>query len=442
MKKRKPASSPPVAATAREAAPTPAQKQSSKTRFVRYGLYGLIVLVAIAVRFWIAGPTVPLPELADLDPVLVEEIENARAAIWQTPRRPEAWARMGMLLAAQGFTAEAVECFLKASELDSENWKWPYLRAVTLEGYEPAAAREALREAAVLAGDEDPLPKLVLIERLLEIGEFDEAQRHLQIALRFWPDNPRVNLNQARWLFARGDVGGCLAPLAKAADDRHTRRAAHRLLAQVHRRLGDETAADKATATLDELPPDEEWPDPLRKQFELFRISKGAYIARITQLGESGEDAAAARVANEAIGRYPDLAHLVAGRERLSRGDAAGAEVALRKALAIDPRSTDALVSLGEALVRQEKHAAAEDAFRQAIEVNPATGQAYLQLGRCLAAQKKHKESLGPFRTAVQYMPLSIEAHRELARALSDSGQPEEAEVHQKHAERLTSAQP
>jgi Tfp pilus assembly protein PilF len=439
MKKQKPAAPAPAVSTPRESSAPAPRKRSSKARYVRYAIYGLIVVAGIALRFYLAGPTIPLPELADLDPVLVEEIENARAVIWQSPRRPEAWARMGLLLAAHGFSADSAECFVKAGELDAKVWKWPYLRAVALEGDDPAAARDALREAAVLADDDDPLPKLVLIERLLELGEFEEAERHLKIALRFWPDNPRVNLNHGRLLFARGDVANCIAPLEKAAADRHTRRAALRLLAQVHRRLGDEAASAEAVAAINDLPPDEEWPDPLRRQFDLFRISKGAYIARITQLGERGDDENASRIAGEAIARYPDLAHLVAGRERLSRQDAAGAEVALRKALAIDPRSTDALVLLGDALVLQQKFAAAEEVFRQAIEINPAAGQAYLQLGRCLVSQMKYKAAVSPLRAAVQYMPLSADAHRELARALSESGEPEEAAVHEQHAERLKS---
>jgi uncharacterized protein HemY len=103
---------------------------------------------------------------------------------------------------------------------------------MALEASDAAAARDALREAAVVAGEEDLLPKLILIERLLELGEFDEAERHLTFVLHYEPQHPRGNLDRARLLFARGDATGCLEPLERAAADRRTRQAAQQLSAQ------------------------------------------------------------------------------------------------------------------------------------------------------------------------------------------------------------------
>src|SRR5687767_7522935 len=85
--------------------------KSPKKRWIRYGVYGLIVLAAVGVRFWLTGPDVPTPPLEGLDSALVEEIENARAEIWESPREPEKWGRLGMLLAAHSYPIEAVQCF-------------------------------------------------------------------------------------------------------------------------------------------------------------------------------------------------------------------------------------------------------------------------------------------------------------------------------------------
>ena len=214
-----------------------------KSRWLFYGGCVLVLAVGVGVRLWLTGPDTPLPPLDNLDPVLVEEIENARAEIWESPQEPEKWGRLGMLYAAHSFPDEAVQCFERALELDSTRWKWPYLRSIALEQSDRAASLAALGQSAETAGDDEPFPRLLLVERLMELGERDEAERHLQIALRYWPEHPRAHLNQARLQFERDDTQAALASLRQALNDRHTQRAAHQLLVQIHRRQRDDAAA-------------------------------------------------------------------------------------------------------------------------------------------------------------------------------------------------------
>jgi tetratricopeptide (TPR) repeat protein len=426
------------AAAAVKISPTTSPRSTSpRMRLLRYGIYAALIVGAIALRYWLKGPDVPLPPPEGLDSRLVEQIENARAAIWQAPGKPEKWGQLGMLLAAHSFTNEALQCFDRAEELDPGSWRWPYLRSIALERSDTAQARDALRSAAVVAGADDPMPRLLLAERLLEIGETDEAQRHLQFALHEWPSDPRANLDYARLQFATGEVAQTIEPLQKAAKDRHTRKAAHQLLAQIEQRLGHDDAANQALATVKSIPGDEVWPDPWREALESFRTTKGAYIARINELGRRGDYARLNRVVAQSIEAYPELAHLVAGRERLSRGDLTGAEAALRRALELDPKSIDALLSLGDALEQHKNLAQAEDSFRRAVAVEPTNGDAHLRLGRCLAEQKEFDAALAPLQSAVQFMPSSVDAHDALADAFSALGHAVEAADHRRQAARL-----
>ena len=181
------------AAAAVKISPTTTPRTSSpRMRLLRYGIYASLVVGAIVLRYWLKGPDLPLPPLEGLDSRLVEQIENARTAIWQAPRKPEKWGQLGMLLAAHSFIDEAVQCFDRAEDLDRRSCRWPYLRSIALERSDPAQALDALRSAAVVAGADDPMPRLLLVERLLEIGEIDEARRHLQFALHEWPSDPRA----------------------------------------------------------------------------------------------------------------------------------------------------------------------------------------------------------------------------------------------------------
>jgi tetratricopeptide (TPR) repeat protein len=438
VKKSKHIARQPQSGAVTPSAPAPAPA-SRKRHFVRYAVYALVILAAIGVRYWLAGPSIPLPPLDGLAPALVEEIENARAAIYQSPNRPEKWAAMSLLLAANSYTDEAVACLERAEKLDPVHWKWPYLRAIIQERGDPAASRDALREAAVLAGDDAALPHLLLVERLMEIGEFQEAERHLHIALHHWPDDPRANLDAARLDAAHGEPEKALQALgrAKTMDDVHTRRGANQLAAQLHRALAQSSQAAAALERLKQLPPDQAWPDPYRDELASYRTTRGAYIARINELNRRGDYENYRRAVGESIERYPELGQLVAGRERLAAGDAQGAQTALREAVRLDPSWVDALVSLGEALTLQANHSAAQDAFRRALEIEPTNGEAHLHLGRSLVTQQKHTAALAPLRAAVNFMPTSADAHTVLADALAASGSDDEAKEHRQIAKRL-----
>ena len=69
----------------------------------------------------------------------------------------------------------------------------------------------------------------------------------------------------------------------------------------------------------------------------------------------------------------PDLfpAWLFLGASHLKLGDAAEAEAALRKALAMQPADVNARLMLADALLAQEQYAEAAENYRRASEVMP-----------------------------------------------------------------------
>ena len=324
-----------------------------------------------------------------------------------------------------------------AEALEPSHWKWPYLRCVAQERGDPPAALEALREAAVLAGDDEPMPRLLLVERLQEIGELDEAEGHVKFALHYWPQHPRANLDAARLRMARGDAEGRCA-LARKPDGRHAH-PPHRPSA----RGADPSDARPRVGLRRNARPSQSTPSrrslagPLREKLESYRSTKGAYIARIDELRRRGDLQRLDRAVLESIGRYPELARLVEGRRLLAEGDGAAAEKALKEAAKLDPRSVDALISLGEAYKQQSKLGDAEDVFRRATQVEPTNGVTHLHLGHCLYQQNQHLRAIDSLRVAVQFLPTVPEAHIALANALEAAGNTEESEEHRRIAERL-----
>src|SRR5437868_4953696 len=65
------------------------------------------IAVSGAVWYWTAPPAPPTVQSADLDPAVAAAIEKARLAVQQEPRSASTWGRLGMVLLAHEFPAEA-----------------------------------------------------------------------------------------------------------------------------------------------------------------------------------------------------------------------------------------------------------------------------------------------------------------------------------------------
>ncbi len=400
----------------------------------RYLLYGLLVVAAIGVRLWFAGPTIPIPDLSDAPPELETAVNAAAARIDEAPSSADAWGNYGMLLAAHQFTAESVAAYDKANELAPHDWRWPYLKFVALEHVEPAESIEALKLSVKLNG-----PSLELASVLIDAGQIHEAEKVLnaEIYRGELPGNPPAQLLLARAFLQQDKYDLALKVLSDISKDEYGRKSAHELLSHVHSRLGNHEEAATARRIAETLPPDKPFPNPLREKLARLHTSKEAYIAQVNQLRNLGRFEEVERVGHEGYAKFPELGYFSQGRTALLDGKPAEAEPAFRQALEIDPDWIDALIGLGDSLADQNKQAAAEDVFRKAIKLEPSNGAAHLRLGRCLLKQDKSKQAVEAFRRAVVYLPLSADAHNGLADALAKAGRDAEANEHRQHARKL-----
>ena len=102
-------------------------------------------------------PDLPPPELdlTGAEPAVAQAIGKARAEVLKAPRSAAAWGRLGMLLRAHDYGAEANVCFARAEQLDAKDPRWPYLHGHTLLSGHP---REALPLLEVALERAAPLP--------------------------------------------------------------------------------------------------------------------------------------------------------------------------------------------------------------------------------------------------------------------------------------------
>ncbi len=120
-------------------------------------------------------------------------------------------------------------------------------------------------------------------------------------------------------------------------------------------------------------------------------------------------------------------AHLAA-----EEGDALGAEMEYRKALAASPAKSvsaeDAQVGLAQALIAQKKFSEAEQILRQALSDQPEDAGLQAQLATVLAAEGKKDEALAQLTALHQQHPQEAAVTRMLADAETQFGEARQAD--------------
>src|SRR4051812_13730878 len=99
----------------------------------RLAALGIVVLLGtgVAVWSWPRGRAVPpLPDLHGRDAEVVQLIEQTHREVLAEPRSASAWGRLGMVLRAHNFGAEANVCFAEAERLDPGEPRWPYFHGL------------------------------------------------------------------------------------------------------------------------------------------------------------------------------------------------------------------------------------------------------------------------------------------------------------------------
>jgi tetratricopeptide (TPR) repeat protein len=393
-------------------------------------------------RFNRVAPPPPPPEvdLTGVDPAIASAVEQARSRVQQSPNSAQAWGKLGTVLLVHQFEPQAVVCFEQAERLDPGEVRWPYFLALeALLRSDHRAARGHLERAVARTGDAFDGPRLALAETLLTLEELNEAQRHFTLLLERNPRHARAQLGQARCAVKRGDLRAGLAPLSLAESDPYTRKEACELQAEVHQRLGDPARAEEARQRAAALPPDRNWPDPLRDELAATYTGKVALLRQAESYEREGRRAEALAKLQRAVREYPDAddVWLALGKALYERKMLVPAEDALRRAVALAPAVPEPVNELGRVLAVQGKRAEAERCFRKAVELRPNLAQAWYNLGACLVDAKDHAAALEAYGRAVHYAPEMFEAQFALALLLADRGRSAEALVHAERAARL-----
>jgi tetratricopeptide (TPR) repeat protein len=121
--------------------------------------------------------------------------------------------------------------------------------------------------------------------------------------------------------------------------------------------------------------------------------------------------------------------HLSAGLLLEKQNKFSDAEQEYRKALAIDPASSEATIGLANIYMRGRRFPDAEAELRKIVAAHPEQAGAHVQLGRVLAAQEKNDAAIAELQEALKRTPADTALQRDLADLYSSAGKNDQAEA-------------
>jgi len=160
----------------------------------------------------------------------------------------------------------------------------------------------------------------------------------------------------------------------------------------------------------------------------------GAYIGLAEVAGRQDKPARVEYWLKQALTADPNSAMMqrVWGRHQFQRGRFVEAEAAFKKAIALDPRSSDAQLNLAENyLFGLKKAKPAEAAYRAAIALDAGSAQAHLGLAATLGALGQPDAALAEYEQAAKLAPADPKFTHALARFQASQGRFDQALVAQ-----------
>ena len=175
-----------------------------------------------------------------------------------------------------------------------------------------------------------------------------------------------------------------------------------------------------------------------RGQTQLALISDSVHsrFSEAVRCQQSGLAAKSVELYDRILSRWPNVAevHCNRGRALVSLGRFEDAEIAYRRAIALDRDLAEAHHSLGIVLHEVGKYGDAELAFRQAIELKPELARYHFHLALALQCQGKFDESEVTQRRVIALDPDNVDAYANLGDTLRSLGRLNESESVLRHA--------
>ena len=283
-------------------------------------------------------PAIPSVETSAMEAPVRVLIDAVTRNLEGNRQSANAWGRLGRVYHAHELYAPALTCYRQAMGLDADDYHWPYLAAHAASEVDKDAAVALFERARALA----PRNATILVAQgdlLARVGRADAAREAYLAALEADDRSSFARVGLARAALVEDDLPRARSLLERAAKLAPTDGSIYPLLTRVFIQLGESESAARA-----------EW---LAKVYDTPLTPRDPPLDAMRRLAANSHALASA------------------GRTLAERGDLLGAEVQLRKMLAIRPGTPLELGNLATVLSRQGRHAEAMEFFAQGLAGNP-----------------------------------------------------------------------
>ena len=373
------------------------------------------------------GAKRPLPELPAVDlsgaqGAVREVIEPALAAARAAPGDAALAARLGMALHAHNQLSAAARAYERASILDPANSEYAYLWGTALA----ADGRYAEAVSPLRAAISNPAARLQLADALYAAGQTAEARREYERVVAADPANAAAHYGLGRC--AQG--AEAIAAFQRAIQLFPSYGAARFALAGIYRQQGQhaEAAAALENYERDKLlaPP---MTDPVMAAVQAMDASATGLLRASQSLERQGRLAEAASLHERAVAADPKLTQAWVNLISLyARLDQPGkADAAYRNAIKLQPKNAEAHYNFGVLCAQLERFADARTAFQTAVDIDPGNAEALDNLGAVIERTGAWEHAAALYRQALAAKPGLRLAHYHLGRILANQRRFQEA---------------
>ena len=341
------------------------------------------------------------PDLANLEANVREQLAALQASVSATVKDPassdtalsEAYGKLGQSYHAYSLLSSARECYLNASRVAPNDFRWIYLLAKLDQ--QDGRFDDAIRGYQI-AGTLQPKYVAVPVNLgniFLQLDRLDEAEESFKAALAIDENNPAAHYGLGQVAMSRRNYAEAVNHFERTVAHAPGATRVHYSLAMAYRGLGD---SEKAKAHLAQQGPvGIRVSDPLFDGLQDLVEGERLFLSR-------------GKLAFEAQ-RYSEAA------------------VEFRKAVAAAPESVTARINLGAALTQLGDLSGAVEQFEAAIRIDPGKANAHYNLAVLLGRQNKHDEAIRQLRSVLSIDPADLSARFLLAQEFLKTGQPDES---------------
>jgi len=360
-------------------------------------------------------PDLPTVDLSGVQPAVREVIEPALVAARASPDNAALAARLGMALHAHNQFAAAARAYERAAGLEPASADYAYLWGSALA----ADGRYADAVKPLRAGLSNPAARLRLADALYAAGETAQARREYEAIIAADTTNAAAHYGLGRCL----QGGEAIAAFQRAIQLFPRYGAARFALAAIYRQQGNRAPADAALANYDRdkllSPP---LNDPAMAAVQALDASSTGLLRASQALERQGQLPQAAALQEKALAADPKLTqawvNLISVYARLGRPEKA--EAAYRSAVKLDPKNADAHYNFAVMCAQAERFADARMAFQAAVDNDPGNAEALDGLGAVTEMTGAWDRAAALYRRALAAKPGLRLAHYHLGRILAN----------------------